>query len=132
MAAAPGSMRWFPAIPSTKTLPITASGSSPNRATRTASWTPRTSRRNKVELMSETARLLVVDDEANIRDLLAAALRFAGFAVTTASNGNEALTLVREERPDLFVLDVMMPDMRSEEHTSELQSRGHLVCRLLL
>src|SRR5690625_7884449 len=98
MAAAPGSMRWFPAIPSTKNLLTTASGSSPNRATRTASWTPRTFRRNKVGLMSETARLLVVDDEANIRDLLAAALRFAGFAVTTASNGNEALTLRSEER----------------------------------
>lgn len=74
--------------------------------------------------MSETARLLVVDDEANIRDLLAAALRFAGFAVTTASNGNEALTLVREERPDLIVLDVMMPDMDGFTVTRRLRARG--------
>src|SRR5690625_7139198 len=109
MAAAPGSMRWFPAIPSTKNSPTTASGSSPNRATPTASWTPRIFRRNKVGLMSEPARLLVVDDEANIRDLLAAALRFAGFAVTTASRGNEALTLVRRERRDLLRLGARVP-----------------------
>src|SRR5690625_2087429 len=70
------------------------------------------------------ANLLVVDDEANIRDLLAAALRFAGFAVTTASNGNEALTLVREERPDLIVLDVMMPDMDGFTVTRRLRARG--------
>src|SRR5690625_2597147 len=124
MAAAPGSMRWFPhAVPTRRSSDL-ASGSSPNRATPTASWTPRIFRRNKVGLMSETARLLVVDDEANIRDLLAAALRFAGFAVTTASNGNEALTLVREERPDLIVLDVMMPDMDGFTVTRRLRARG--------
>lgn len=57
------------------------------------------------------ASLLVVDDEPNIRDLLATSLRFAGFDVTSASGGNEALHRVAERRPDLIVLDVMMPDM---------------------
>ncbi|HEU4911176.1 MAG TPA: response regulator, partial [Actinomycetes bacterium] len=57
------------------------------------------------------ARLLVVDDEPNILELLATSLRFAGFEVMTASNGREALAEARRSRPDLVVLDVMMPDM---------------------
>ena len=57
------------------------------------------------------ARLLVVDDEPNILELLATSLRFAGFEVATATNGREALAEARRSRPDLVVLDVMMPDM---------------------
>jgi two-component system OmpR family response regulator len=57
------------------------------------------------------ARLLVVDDEPNILELLATSLRFAGFEVVTATNGREALQAARTARPDLVVLDVMMPDM---------------------
>jgi two-component system OmpR family response regulator len=57
------------------------------------------------------ARLLVVDDEPNILELLATSLRFAGFEVVTAANGREALAEARRSRPDLVVLDVMMPDM---------------------
>ena len=57
------------------------------------------------------ARLLVVDDEPNILELLATSLRFAGFEVTTAANGRDALAEARRLRPDLVVLDVMMPDM---------------------
>ena len=57
------------------------------------------------------ARLLVVDDEPNILELLATSLRFAGFEVVTATNGREALAEAHRSRPDLVVLDVMMPDM---------------------
>ena len=57
------------------------------------------------------ARLLVVDDEPNIRELLSASLRFVGFRVTSAATGAEALAAVGRERPDLVVLDVMLPDM---------------------
>ncbi|PWI41053.1 response regulator transcription factor [Streptomyces sp. ICBB 8177] len=57
------------------------------------------------------ASLLVVDDEPNIRELLSASLRFAGFKVASAASGNEALAAVAKERPDLVVLDVMLPDM---------------------
>ncbi|KIE25548.1 alkaline phosphatase [Streptomyces sp. MUSC 125] len=57
------------------------------------------------------ASLLVVDDEPNIRELLSASLRFAGFRVVSAATGAEALTAVAQERPDLVVLDVMLPDM---------------------
>jgi len=55
------------------------------------------------------ARLLVVDDEPNIVDLLATSLRFAGFEVATAANGSEALRVASSFKPDLLVLDVMMP-----------------------
>jgi two-component system OmpR family response regulator len=57
------------------------------------------------------ARLLVVDDEPNIVDLLATTLRFAGFEVATASNGSEALRVAASYKPDLLVLDVMMPGL---------------------
>jgi two-component system OmpR family response regulator len=57
------------------------------------------------------ARLLVVDDELNIRELLSASLRFAGFDVDVAADGREALAKVEKDRPDLLVLDVMMPGL---------------------
>lgn len=57
------------------------------------------------------ARLLVVDDEPNILELLAASLRFAGFEVQTAANGQQALAIAQSYRPDLLVLDVMMPEI---------------------
>jgi two-component system OmpR family response regulator len=57
------------------------------------------------------AHLLVVDDEPNIRELLTASLRFAGFQVTPAADGNEALRKAADKEPDLVVLDVMLPDM---------------------
>ncbi|MDN5820512.1 MAG: response regulator transcription factor [Brachybacterium sp.] len=70
------------------------------------------------------ARLLVVDDEPNIRDLLATSLRFAGFEVFTASTGNEAIREATENQPDLVVLDVMLPDMDGFTVTRRLRSRG--------
>ncbi|MEU3503564.1 response regulator transcription factor [Streptomyces hundungensis] len=57
------------------------------------------------------ASLLVVDDEPNIRELLSASLRFVGFEVVSAATGADALAAVAKERPDLVVLDVMLPDM---------------------
>jgi two-component system, OmpR family, response regulator len=57
------------------------------------------------------ARILVVDDEPNIVDLLSTSLRFVGFEVATAADGMRALDVARTFRPDLVVLDVMMPGM---------------------
>jgi two-component system, OmpR family, response regulator len=58
-----------------------------------------------------THRVLVVDDEPNIVDVVAMALRFQGFGVDTAATGEEALAKVTAFRPHLMVLDVMLPDM---------------------
>ena len=57
------------------------------------------------------ARVLVVDDEANIVELLSVSLKFQGFEVSTATNGAQALDRAREVRPDAVILDVMMPEI---------------------
>src|SRR5258708_12011413 len=57
------------------------------------------------------ARVLVVDDEQNIVELLSVSLKFQGFEVHTASSGPAALDKAREVRPDAVILDVMMPGM---------------------
>jgi two-component system OmpR family response regulator len=56
-------------------------------------------------------RVLVVDDEPNLTDLLAMALRYEGWQVATAGNGTAALSSARQLRPDVVVLDVMLPDL---------------------
>ena len=70
------------------------------------------------------ARLLVVDDEPNIRELLSTSLRYAGSEVTAAANGREALDAAEEFQPDLAVLDVMLPDMDGFTVTRRLRSAG--------
>ena len=78
--------------------------------------TPRTADR--------TPRILVVDDEANIRELLTQEFTEAGYAVSTAANGRDAIAEVRRERPDLIVLDVMMPEMNGFDVAAVLQERS--------
>jgi two-component system OmpR family response regulator len=56
-------------------------------------------------------RVLVVDDEPNIVDVVTMALRYQGFAVESAGTGADALAAVSSFRPDLIVLDIMLPDM---------------------
>ena len=70
------------------------------------------------------ARLVVVDDEPNIRELLSASLRFAGFDVATAATGTEAVQVVERHQPDLVVLDVMMPGIDGFEVVRRLRSAG--------
>jgi two-component system OmpR family response regulator len=60
---------------------------------------------------TDTQRVLVVDDEENIADVIAMALRYQGFTVETAGTGAAALAAVSAFRPHLMVLDVMLPDM---------------------
>lgn len=72
-----------------------------------------------------SAKILVVDDEPNIQRLLTVALTNRGHTVLTASNGVEALGMVEAEKPDLIVLDVMMPQMTGHEARDELRRRGH-------
>jgi len=78
------------------------------------------------------AKLLIVDDEPNILELLATSLRFAGFEVVTATNGREALDKAETEAPDLAVLDVMLPDMDGFTVTRKLRSSGRLFPVLFL
>jgi two-component system OmpR family response regulator len=70
------------------------------------------------------ARLLVVEDEPNILELLSASLRYAGFHVTTAGSGGEALDRVRDVRPDLLVLDVLMPGLDGLSVLRQLRRHG--------
>jgi two-component system OmpR family response regulator len=70
------------------------------------------------------ARLLVVEDDPNIRELLSASLRFAGFAVDAVTTGVEAVTAARDLRPDLIVLDVMLPDLDGFEVMRRLRETG--------
>ncbi|TDE10982.1 response regulator transcription factor [Jiangella asiatica] len=67
-------------------------------------------------------RLVVVDDEPNIVELLAASLRHAGFEVTTARSGRQALEVILADRPDLVVLDVLMPDLDGFAVVRQLRS----------
>ncbi|HWS50433.1 MAG TPA: response regulator transcription factor [Microbacterium sp.] len=70
------------------------------------------------------ARILVVDDEPNIRDLLSTGLTFAGFTVKTVANGAATISAVLEEEPDLIILDVMLPDMNGFSVTKRLRGAG--------
>lgn len=65
-------------------------------------------------------RILVVDDEVNLAEVVMMALRFQGFVVQTAASGREALTAVAEFKPHLMVLDVMLPDMDGFEVARQL------------
>ncbi|MBO1752209.1 response regulator transcription factor [Actinotalea sp. BY-33] len=81
---------------------------------------------------SPEARLLVVDDEPTIRELLTTSLRFAGFEVHGAADGASALTLIRDVEPDLVVLDVMLPDMDGFTVTRRMRDQGRRVPVLFL
>ena len=70
------------------------------------------------------ARLLVVDDEPTILELLAGSLRFAGFDVVTAASGAQALKVAASARPDLILLDVMMPDGDGFEVLQRIRGGG--------
>jgi len=78
------------------------------------------------------ARLVVVDDEPNIRELLSTSLRFAGFEVHAAADGQNALKLVRDLDPDLVVLDVMLPDMDGFTVTRRMREKGQYTPVLFL
>jgi two-component system OmpR family response regulator len=77
-------------------------------------------------------RVLVTDDEDNIRFLLDAALRHFGFDVVLAANGREALGAVADDKPDLIVLDVMLPDLDGFEVCRRLRADGVRVPVLFL
>ena len=69
-------------------------------------------------------RLLLVDDEDNLRSMLDAALRHNGFDVCSVANGRAALEAAVTQRPDLIVLDVMLPDLDGFEVCRRLRADG--------
>lgn len=77
-------------------------------------------------------RVVVVDDEINLTELLAMAFSAEGWAVVTAANGQEALNAIREHTPDIVVLDVMMPALDGLEVLQRLRSAGNDVPVLFL
>ena len=79
----------------------------------------------------QNPKVLVVDDEPNIRELVQVALNFHGCAVTTGATGEDALQLAHAFDPDLIVLDVLLPDIDGFEVCKRLRSvandvPGHL------
>ena len=82
--------------------------------------------------MTEADRVLVVDDESNITDLVATALRYEGYDVQVAATGRQALKAAVDFRPDLIVLDVMLPDIDGFAVTERLSADGRPVPVLFL
>ena len=83
-------------------------------------------------LAPSDAQILVVDDEDNITYLLGTALRHFGFGVLTAGSGREGLALATDARPDLMLLDVMLPDLDGFEVVRRLRDAGLQVPILFL
>ena len=77
-------------------------------------------------------RVLVVDDEQSISDLVSTSLRFVGFDVRTAASGQEALRVAEEFKPQAMVLDVMLPDLNGFEVCEKLRNEGQEVGVLFL
>jgi two-component system, OmpR family, response regulator len=73
-------------------------------------------------MVNGAARILVVDDEPYITDLLGAALRFEGFTVDVATTGTEAIAMAQQGRHDLLLLDVMLPDVTGTEVCRRLRA----------
>jgi two-component system OmpR family response regulator len=67
-------------------------------------------------------RVLIVDDEKNIRDLLEAGLKFAGFSVYSVGTGVKAVAVAEKAKPDIMILDVMLPDQSGFSVTKKLRS----------
>jgi len=70
------------------------------------------------------AKILIAEDERDIRDLVAFTLRFAGYEVVAASNGEEAVQMALQEIPDLILMDVRMPRMTGYEACARIKTEA--------
>jgi len=77
---------------------------------------------SQLNTKGKAARLLIVDDDDSIRSLLEQELSDAGYFIEEASNGKEALAKVRENKPDLIILDIMMPEMNGFDVAAVLKN----------
>jgi two-component system response regulator MprA len=80
----------------------------------------------------ETARILLVEDDRSVREAVERALRFEGYDVLTARDGAEGLAAVMNDRPDVIVLDVMMPHVDGLEACRRIRARGDSTPILML
>src|ERR1700687_724552 len=87
-------------------------------------WATMTAVATGADRAGEGARVLVVDDEPNITDLLSTALRYTGFAVAVADSGRQALAQAASFLPELILLDVMLPDFDGFEVCRRLRDDG--------
>ncbi len=71
-------------------------------------------------------KILIAEDEPDIRDLIMFTLRFGGYEVVSAVNGEEAVSLAKQEIPDLIILDVRMPRMTGYEACAAIKTDGRL------
>jgi CheY-like chemotaxis protein len=68
------------------------------------------------------AKILIAEDERDIRDLIAFTLKFAGYDIVTANNGEEAVQFTKQELPDLVITDVRMPKMTGYEACRQIKA----------
>ena len=83
-------------------------------------------------LNQNTQRILVVDDENSISELIATSLKFVGFDVRTAASGAQALQIAEEFKPHALILDVMLPDQNGFDVCRQIRSEGHNIGVLFL
>jgi two-component system OmpR family response regulator len=87
---------------------------------------------NSQEVNQNVQRILFVDDESSISELVATSLKFVGFDVRTASSGSQALQIAQEFKPHALILDVMLPDQNGFEVCRQIRSEGQKVGVLFL
>jgi CheY-like chemotaxis protein len=78
-------------------------------------------------MAKETQKILVVDDEKNITELIKSILAKEGYNVHTANSGNDGLTKAAEILPDLILMDITMPDMDGYQTTEKIKQNPELV-----
>ncbi|MDI9637079.1 response regulator transcription factor [Geitlerinema splendidum] len=74
--------------------------------------------------MKTSVEVLIVDDDDLIRDNLGSILERSGFQVITAANGQQALEILAKQRPDILVLDVLMPNMNGRDLLRQLRQKS--------
>jgi signal transduction histidine kinase/CheY-like chemotaxis protein len=77
---------------------------------------------SQINILGKASHILIVDDDDSIRSLLNQELGDAGYSITEARNGKEALNAVRNQRPDLIILDIMMPEMNGFDVAAVLKN----------
>ena len=79
------------------------------------------------QLNQSTQRILVVDDENSISELIATSLKFVGFDVRTAASGAQALQIAQEFKPHALILDVMLPDQMALRYADNFVVRDMML-----